>query len=30
MPRTALRTLMLDVLKVTGALDDSIRLSDLD
>ena len=30
MPRTALRTLMLDVLKATGALDDSIRLSDLD
>ena len=30
MPRTALRTLMLEVLKVTGALDDSIRLSDLD
>ena len=30
MPRTALRTLMLNVLKVTGALDDSIRLSDLD
>ena len=29
-PRTALRTLMLDVLKATGALDDSIRLSDLD
>jgi uncharacterized protein len=28
-PRTALRTLMLDVLKATGALD-SIRLSDLD
>ena len=28
-PRTALRTLMLDVLKATGALDDSIRLSDL-
>jgi TRAP-type uncharacterized transport system substrate-binding protein len=30
MPRTALRTLMLDVLKATGALDDSIHLSDLD
>jgi TRAP-type uncharacterized transport system substrate-binding protein len=30
MPRTALRTLMLDVLKVTGASDGSIRLSDLD
>jgi TRAP-type uncharacterized transport system substrate-binding protein len=30
MPGTALRTLMLDVLKATGALDDSIRLSDLD
>ena len=30
MSRTALRTLMLDVLKATGALDDSIRLSDLD
>ena len=30
MPETALRTLMLDVLKATGALDDSIRLSDLD
>jgi TRAP-type uncharacterized transport system substrate-binding protein len=30
MPRTALRTLMLDVLKVTGALDDSISLSDQD
>ena len=29
-PKTALRTLMLDVLKATGALDDSIRLSDLD
>jgi uncharacterized protein len=29
-PTTALRTLMLDVLKATGALDDSIRLSDLD
>ena len=30
MPRTALRTLMLEVLKATGALDDSIRFSDLD
>jgi TRAP-type uncharacterized transport system substrate-binding protein len=30
MPGTALRTLMLDVLEATGALDDSIRLSDLD
>ena len=30
MPRTALRTLMLDVLKATRALDDSIHLSDLD
>jgi TRAP-type uncharacterized transport system substrate-binding protein len=30
MPRTALRTIMLEVLKATGALDDSIRLSDLD
>jgi TRAP-type uncharacterized transport system substrate-binding protein len=30
MPRTALRTLMLDVLKATGALDDSIHFSDLD
>ena len=30
MPRTALRTLMLDVLKATGALDNSIHLSDLD
>ena len=30
MPRTALRTLMLDVLKATGALDGSIHLSDLD
>jgi TRAP-type uncharacterized transport system substrate-binding protein len=30
MPGTALRTLMLDVLKATGALDASIRLSDLD
>ncbi|TMG82196.1 MAG: hypothetical protein E6H76_16285 [Betaproteobacteria bacterium] len=29
-PRTALRALMLEVLKATGALDDSIRLSDLD
>ena len=29
-PKTALRTLMLDVLKATGALDDFIRLSDLD
>jgi TRAP-type uncharacterized transport system substrate-binding protein len=29
-PRTALRTLMLDVLKATGAVGDSIRLSDLD
>src|SRR5262245_15902208 len=30
MPGTALRTLMLDVLKATGAWDDSLRLSDLD
>ena len=30
MPRTALRTLMLEVLKATGALEDSIALSDLD
>jgi hypothetical protein len=30
MPRTALRTLMLEVLKATGALDDSAHLSDLD
>jgi TRAP-type uncharacterized transport system substrate-binding protein len=30
MPGTVLRTLMLEVLKATGALDDSIRLSDLD
>jgi uncharacterized protein len=30
MPSTALRTLMSEILKVTGALDDSIRLSDLD
>ena len=29
-PKTALRTLILDVLKATGALDDSIHLSDLD
>ncbi len=29
-PKTALRALMLEVLKATGALDDSIRLSDLD
>ncbi|MGV8059818.1 MAG: TAXI family TRAP transporter solute-binding subunit [Smithellaceae bacterium] len=29
MPKTALRTLMLEVLNVTGALDDSISLSDL-
>jgi TRAP-type uncharacterized transport system substrate-binding protein len=30
MPRTALRTLMLEVLKATGALENSIVLSDLD
>jgi TRAP-type uncharacterized transport system substrate-binding protein len=30
MPRTALRTIMLDVLKATGALDDAMSLSDLD
>jgi len=30
MPGTVLRTLMLEVLKATGALDASIRLSDLD
>jgi hypothetical protein len=30
MPRTALRTIMLEVLKATGALDDSVRMLDLD
>jgi hypothetical protein len=30
MPRTGLRTLMSEVLKATGAFDDSIRVSDLD
>jgi TRAP-type uncharacterized transport system substrate-binding protein len=30
MPKTALRTLMLEVLKATGVLEDSIVLSDLD